>query len=67
MTRDEHRNACIEAMEEAFHKRTAGDPTSIYNCMIAAFDALGQIAVVIARHGFERWDNELTNPPEEKP
>jgi hypothetical protein len=40
MTNDEHRKACIEAMEEAFYKRTSGEPTSIYEAMIAVFDSI---------------------------
>lgn len=38
--RTQHRRACIEAMEEAFYNRTSGEPTSIYEAMTAAFDAI---------------------------
>ena len=46
MTRNDHRAQCIEAMEEAFYKRSSGTPTSVYDCMSAAFDSLHGIAVV---------------------
>jgi len=47
MTRDEQRAACIKAMERAFYERSSsGEPTSVYNCMVAAFDALNGLVRV---------------------
>jgi hypothetical protein len=40
MTRDEHREKCIEAMHDAFYARTSGLPVSIHEALEAAFDAL---------------------------
>lgn len=72
MTRDEHRNACIEAIAGAMIYDMFADhelpvPDDLWHRYIqtatAAFDALDPIAVVRTRNGLERWADELTNPP----
>lgn len=59
MTRDEYRKACIEAMEEAFYVRSSGEPASVYDCMVAAFDALHGVARVNQIEATEEMINTL--------
>jgi hypothetical protein len=67
MTRDEYRNACIEAMCSAYVMSVGvNGNTCLYKDMTAAFDTLDPFAVVRRRNGLERWHDELTNPPETK-
>lgn len=76
MTRDEHRKACIEAMEEAFCEV---EPSTIHEGLTAAFDSLHGIARVVpigaemkllprsdGDFDIDTRSADLTNPPEEK-